>query len=220
MRFLITGDSWSQGEWDGYPTDYQITHAGVQQYLINDGHEVLNVGRGGYNNLESFKAVPDSQFDHVIFFYTDPLRQATEDDVANKLPFDIITAHNANLSDKFKKLKQKTNSKLTVIGGDAKYLGPTENIDYLISSISELLVTNFQDSEFRTSREWIQHFLKHESKFDVTQKAQWLTVMTKAGEKHTLWQQHKQYFWPDGQHANRHGALVLYQQLKKLWVNE
>jgi hypothetical protein len=220
MRFLITGDSWSQGEWDTTPTGYRTTHTGVQQYLIDDGHEVLNVGRGGYNNLESFAAVSDLQFDHVIFFYTDPLRQAQEHEIAYKLPFDIITAHNIDLCDNFEKLKQKTNCKITVIGGCAKFTAVTQTVDFLVPSISELLVANFHDSEFMTSGEWEQHFFKHESKFDVEQKTQWLTVMTKAGEKYSVWNQHKKYFWPDGLHVNRHGALILYQHLQKLWINE
>lgn len=69
MRFLITGDSWSQGEWDGYPDQYRVTHTGIQQYLIDDGHQVYNVGCGGFNNLESVAAIDlGLEFDHLIFF--------------------------------------------------------------------------------------------------------------------------------------------------------
>lgn len=220
MHFLITGDSWSQGEWDGYPTDYRVSHRGIEQYLLDDGHLVTNVGQGGYHNYESLAAIPAVNFDHLIFFYTDPLRQATEVDIQNKLPFDIINCHNLDLSNKFSQIKQKTNCQITVIGGCAKYLGANRNIDYLVASLSELLIGNFQDSEFMTSREWEEHFFKHESKFSTEQKSQWLTVMTKAGEKYTAWSNNKNYFWPDGLHANRHGAHILYQQLKKLWFNE
>lgn len=219
MHFLITGDSWSQGEWDGYPDDYRVTHQGIQQYLIDDGHQVTNVGQGGYHNYESLAAIPDINFDHLLFFYTDPLRHATEDQIKYTLPFDIINSHKLDLSNKFKQIKQKTNCKITVIGGCAKYLGAIENVDYAVPSYSELLVSYFHDTEYMNSREWEEHFFKHQNKFSLEQKSQWLAVMTKASEKYNVWNSNKALFWPDGLHANRHGALILYNHLKKIWTS-
>jgi hypothetical protein len=220
MRFLITGDSWSQGEWDGYPTDYQVTHAGVHQYLLDDGHEVYNVGQGGYNNLESFAAAKNhtDSFDHLIFFYTDPLRQATESDIKNVLPFVLIKDHNKLLINELLKFKQEKQCKITVIGGCAKFTGSTDSIDYIVPSIGEFLVPEFIDSEFMTSREWEEHFFKHEKNFNIVQKQQWLKILSKAGDKYKLWNQKKEYFWPDGLHANRHGTKILYNKLKELWL--
>lgn len=218
MHFLITGDSWSQGEWDGYPTDYHVSHPGIEQYLIDDGHSVTNVGKGGYNNNESFDAI-NGEFDHLIFFYTDPLRQATEQQIKLLLPFDIITDHNINLHSNLVCLKQTTDCKITIIGGCAKYVGSAESINYLVPSISELLVPGFEDTEFMGSREWEKHFFKHERNFTVEQKSQWLTVMSRAGEKYTIWNKNKEMFWPDGLHANRHGTQKVYEYLKQLWLN-
>ena len=59
MRVLITGDSWSQGEWDQIDGCATVTHGGISQFLQDDNHEVVNVGRGGYNNLESLHATHD-----------------------------------------------------------------------------------------------------------------------------------------------------------------
>ena len=220
MHFLITGDSWSQGEWDGYPIDYHVSHRGIEQYLLDDGHTVTNVGQGGYNNYESFDAIDDKKFDHLIFFYTDPLRQATEPEIKSKLPFDIIHDHKNSLHSRLVDLKHKVNCQITIIGGCAKYLGNTNGIDYLIPSLSELLVRNFQDTEFMTSREWEKYFFKHEKNFNLEQKSQWLAVMSGAGEKYGLWNKNKAMFWPDGLHANRNGALIAYQHLNQLWFNE
>jgi hypothetical protein len=219
MHFLITGDSWSQGEWDKLPY-YHVAHKGVEQYLIDDGNTVTNVGRGGYNNNESLAAIPLIDFDHLVYFYTDPLRQATEDEIRHKLPFDIINSHKFEISNKFFQIKHKTNCQITVIGGCAKYQGDIKNIDYVVPSLSELLVSKFHDSEYMTSREWEEHFFKHEKQFSTEQKSQWLTVMTRAGEKYTVWNKNKDLFWPDGLHSNRKGHLILYQHLKKLWFNE
>jgi len=220
MHFLITGDSWSQGEWDGYPIDYHVSHRGIEQYLLDDGYSVTNVGQGGYNNNESFDVINNQIFDHVIFFYTDPLRQATEQEIKSQLPFDIIADHNIDLHKKLVALKQTANCMITIIGGCAKYVGSRENIDYLVPSISELLVPGYGDTEFMTSREWEEHFFKHEKNFSIEQKKQWLTVLSRAGEKYTIWNKNKEMFWPDGLHANKHGARIAYQHLKQLWFNE
>jgi hypothetical protein len=220
MHFLITGDSWSQGEWDGYPNNYHVAHRGIEQYLLDDGYRVTNVGQGGYNNLESLLAVTDTKFDHLVFFYTDPLRQATKNQIQYQLPNEIIRNHNIYLSDRFLEIKQLTNCKLSIIGGCAKYIGDTIHVDYCVPSFSELVVPGFVDTIYMTSREWEEHFFKHEKQFSVEQKIQWLEVMEKAGEKYTLWNMNKSLFWPDGLHANRHAIYILYQQLKKLWFNE
>jgi hypothetical protein len=220
MRFLITGDSWSQGEWDGYPTFYRITHSGVHQYLLDDGHEVYNVGQGGYNNLESLAAARNfsDQFDHLIFFYTDPLRQASESEIKTLLPFEIIKTHTIALLNELIELKQKQNCQITVIGGCAKFTLASPKIDYIVSSINEVIVPTFSDSEFMTSREWELHFHKYEKKFSRDQKEQWLKILSKAEDKYKLWNQKKEYFWPDGLHANRHGTKILYNKLKELWL--
>ena len=93
-KFIITGDSWSQGEWDGYSTDYRITHGGVHQYLVEAGHTVTNVGQGGYNNNESLDAflneLSNDNYTHCIFFFTAPLRQTTYEEFS--------TVENLNLN--------------------------------------------------------------------------------------------------------------------------
>jgi hypothetical protein len=222
MRFLITGDSWSQGEWDGYPTNYRITHTGIQQYLLNDGHEVFNVGQGGYNNLESLTAITNfnNSYDHLIFFYTDPLRQASEHEIKNLLPFDIIKNHSSHLINELINLKQNQMCKITVIGGCAKFTSTSPNIDYVVPSINEIIVPTFKDTEFMTSREWEIHFHKHEKNFTFDQKSQWFEILSGASIKYSLWEQRKEYFWPDGLHANRHGTKILYNKLLELWISE
>jgi hypothetical protein len=220
MHFQITGDSWSQGEWNGDPTDYKIVHQGIQQYLIDSGHTVINVGQGGFNNIESLDAVQNCNFDHLIFFYTDPLRQASELEIQLDLPFTIIENHRNYVHNRLVQIKSARHCKITVIGGCAKYLGSYQHLDYVVPSITELLVLNYKDSEYMTSREWETYFFKHQKKYSVEQKKQWLTVMSQAGIKYETWNNNKNLFWPDGLHVNRHGAKLLYDHLLKLWVNE
>jgi hypothetical protein len=53
---LISGDSWSCGEWapDHPKVDKNvILHGGLAQYLKEQGYPVINLGRGGGSNLDS-----------------------------------------------------------------------------------------------------------------------------------------------------------------------
>ena len=52
---LIAGDSWACGEW----TNGVVSHGGVAQYLKEQGHQVLNLGKSGGSNLESVARIAD-----------------------------------------------------------------------------------------------------------------------------------------------------------------
>ena len=67
MRILITGDSWGCGEWDGLNVDYRVTHAGIEQYLRDDGYDVENISIGGNNNLMSYHLINDNVFDQRMY---------------------------------------------------------------------------------------------------------------------------------------------------------
>lgn len=118
------------------------------------------------------------------------------------------------------RIKELKKIKITVIGGCAKFPSAVDNIDYIVPSVSELLIPNFVDSEYMTSSEWEEKFFRYEKNFNFLQKKQWLAVMEGASKKYNLWKRHKEYFWPDGVHVNRAGIKILYQQLKSLWFSE
>lgn len=222
MRVLIAGDSWSQGEWGGSHGEYGVVHQGMHQYLLDDGYEVFNVGRGGYHNFESFDAVTqfDQSFDHLIFFYTDPLRVSKEDDIKNIPPQHLIAEHKQVIYRYLEQIKNETHAKITLIGGCVKFIGDDTNIDYLIPSVTELLIPNFVDNEYLVSQQWRSHFLAQEKTFNIQQKTQWLEILTQADNKFSVWGKNPEYFWPDGYHMNRKGAKIVYEKLKELWFNE
>jgi len=219
-KFIITGDSWSQGEWDGYPTDYRITHGGVQQYLVEAGYTVKNVGRGGYNNNESLTALiaglSNDNYTHCIFFFTDPLRQTTYEEFSTTLPSVIIKNHVNHLLESLDNLNKETGIKIVIVGGCAKLIVkdymPT-NIDLTVPSLCELLVPGFIDNEFMNSREWNDHWLKLETKCNFEHKKEIYNVYNNAGVRFDLWKKRKDLFWPDGLHANRLGHKILFDYL-------
>ena len=53
MKIIIAGDSWGVGEW----TDGQRTHRGLEQYLSDAGHIVINLSRGGMSNMSIIDAL-------------------------------------------------------------------------------------------------------------------------------------------------------------------
>jgi hypothetical protein len=210
MRILITGDSWGCGEWDGLNVDYRVTHSGIEQYLRDDGYDVKNISVGGNNNLQSLELAKSESFDHLIFFFTDPLRQATFEEFSTLSPKQIAQEHTDYVCSNLKYFP-----KVTLIGGCVK-VNPKENIDYVIPSVSELVVPKFKDTPYMTSHEWEEHWMnvkKPSSQF----KQEILDITEQTGPKYQLWKDNPDLFWPDGLHANRKAIRIVYDHLLSLW---
>ena len=51
---VIAGDSWGCGEWTQRDhRDYYVSHAGLAQYLADDGYQVINLSQPGAGNLDT-----------------------------------------------------------------------------------------------------------------------------------------------------------------------
>lgn len=215
-RFLITGDSWSQGEWLENPQDGEDPnpHFGLTQYLREDGYHVDNRGKGGFNNNESLGQLhDDDDYDHVIFFYTDPMRQGNEEDFDQHLPFIIAEQNQQYVSDILEQVRKRT--LVTIIGGCAKYT-LTTGYDYVVPSITELLVPSFVDGPYMISWEWERYCKKNKPRtFEF--KKQMMEVYKQGDLRHRVWRKNPDLFFPDYLHANRKGHIILYEHLKKLW---
>lgn len=219
-KFIVTGDSWSRGEWDGYPVDYKVTHSGIHQYLLEDGHSVVNVGCGGFNNLQSLAAVKEQlnteKFHHCVFFFTDPLRQSTYEEFSQKLPKTIIAEHIDFLARELNNLRRNYGIKITVVGGCAKYASDT-GFDYVVPSITELLVPDFEDSYCMDSWEWTDHVIKLGLTQTAEHRREVNEILEQGRKKMSTWGLNRDLFWPDGLHANRKGHKILYKELLRLW---
>jgi hypothetical protein len=222
MRVLISGDSWSQGEWEQIDGCATVTHGGISQYFQEDGHEVVNVGRGGFNNIESITSalsILDNSFDHFILFFTDPLRQASSEDIANLTPKEIIESNLNYVVNELENIKTNNpNLKLTVIGGCAKFTKLDEFIDLIIPSINEFLIPSYRDSYYMDSVEWRKIFDLHYKNFNHEQKLSWTEVIIKSSHKFSLWKSNPKFFWPDNYHANRKGHKLLYDHIINEWL--
>jgi hypothetical protein len=217
MNILISGDSWSQGEWDGNwqitPSTYQVYHSGINQYLQDAGHLVVNVGAGAIGNLQAFENVSNqisNKFDFLIFFFTDPLRDCSEQEIKSGKLFDLAEIKTRLFLKHISDLKNKyVNLKIMLIGGYAKLEIVDHTIDYIIPSVLELLVPNCKDTVCAQSPEW-KCYLPTLSFFSNTQeKQQIVDFLALTNKKFKIMKQNKNLFYPDGYHPNRHAHRLL-----------
>ena len=74
---IIAGDSWAAGEWNNLVIQY-VQHAGLAQYLTNDGYQVVNLSRPAgsnydtWNRLENFlMSNPYAKIEKIFVFQTE-----------------------------------------------------------------------------------------------------------------------------------------------------
>lgn len=212
MHILITGDSWGCGEWENRNGDFNNWHTGIEQYLKEDGYSVENVSVGGANNLQSLDAIKNKQFDHLIFFFTDPLRQATYAEFVTISPKQIVKDHTEQILQALEKYPS-----VTLIGGCVK-IHSNGRTQYNIPSISQLVIPDFEDSEYMSSWEWEDHWKNLTNPSDEF-KHEIIDIYEKADKKYNLWKNNPKLFWPDGLHANRHAIKIVYEHMINLWKN-
>jgi hypothetical protein len=237
MHFLVAGDSWSQGEHTipfGPGTRYTTaiaqqfqtpipTHKGLHQYLEDSGHTVTNVGINGCSNTTALIQVNSSlwpDIDHLVYFYTDPLRQASPEELCCREPFELINEHIEQVKNSLSNIRiNYPDLKITLIGGCSRL--PDELVasaTYSVPSMTELVCPGFVDTAYMLSGLW--HLVIKDVSPDtltVHQKEQYSLIISEAIKKLDFWKNNKEFFWPDGQHANRKAHLVLFKHLLYLW---
>jgi hypothetical protein len=220
MNFLITGDSWSQGEWLENRT---IAHKGLEQYLLETGHKVLNVGRGGQDNYSALYQASCALWegiDHFIFFQTDILRSCNSIDLKLHKPMETAIREQNCMVNQLNDIRSKNpNLKITVIGGCGKFdEKSTSAWDYCVPSMTALLVPGFVDNPYWVCNPWYQ-FLQDTPPGDLSfdHKLQILEIEEQIALKKQCWNSNKDLFYPDGLHPNRQAHKFLFEHLCKLW---
>lgn len=156
LKILVTGDSWSAGEFQGY--EYlnlgldRIKKNSIAKYLRDLGHEVDHAPFPGKSDMYVLDYVDPiaSNYDYIILFKTSTMR-------AFKY-FPFYTEHENSI---FKPLTEKLDiaskeiyrrfstykSKLILVGGLEKIKKPY-NYFYTIPSVCELIDSSFKDCEY------------------------------------------------------------------------
>jgi len=240
---VVSGCSWSVGEWPDYNiAGDPVNHGGITQYLHDDGKLVVNVGLSGSSNRESYLRIRafffanrhllTSEKTQVLVFQTEWTRDFPYMDAEDQAYYDqpvvlmnrIISRFYYDLS----ALAQEFNLDIKIIGGagDAVVLDDFSTIypgvKVICQSMTNLIVNGnplINDPVFsmfsmtNQSEEFLTLFKKHTS--DPNQMELLLAEIEKGQNKQVVLQEHRQYFYPDGAHPNRQGHRILYDYLKE-----
>ena len=218
MKVVIAGDSWSQGEWAMYNGEYKNSHRGLEKYLLDAGHNVVNVGRGGNTNNQSLELLENElvsyTYDYCIFFFTDALRQISQDELLRDEPYTIIQSHIKYVVDKLNYLVDKFQFKLIVVGGNAEF-NPIDKLNstYIVTNMISLLDLNFIKLPFSQSAEWVNLLsaCSEDLALSIEQKKQWSEIISSTSK---ILDQRKNSSWfADGNHPDRNAHRVLFDHL-------
>lgn len=229
---LIAGDSWGCGEWASSPdgSDYGVTHGGLCQYLRDKNYSVINLSIGGSCNWNIYKSI-QSFFDSgtpkyisepielVLVFQTEWIRDFEHPNIYSCVndhhKIAAITCWQHRLSE----IAIKYNIKIGLIGGcsDTLYFDNFEkehpNLFIACQSFTNLCTNDehkIEDPTFFCRPDNFvlpkmeQHYKKYSSKKEL------INDLDKGIYRLDTWKYNKQWFYPDGLHANRHAHKKLF----------
>lgn len=84
MKFFIMGDSWGVGEWELENGKFKsIPDTGTDYHLQQLGHQVTNISAGSAGNFGQLRHAywtlkNNSDYDYIIWFYTETMRDIQE----------------------------------------------------------------------------------------------------------------------------------------------
>jgi hypothetical protein len=196
---------------NGYPT---VTHTGLQQYFEDAGHSVTNVSREGESisyAIAQLKQQPLDEYDHVVWFQTDPIR--------NLAPYtdfvERFTTIDSLLSYQLETLQQSY-AELNSLGKQIHCLGGCSKLD--INLISEF-------TNLRPVIESIPEFLLPHYIHPIIIFSNWYTLVDRQFDIDSLTKlvdlkkiqdslvDEREFFWPDGYHPNRYGLKKVFDYL-------
>jgi hypothetical protein len=230
---VIAGDSWGCGEWK----NSRISHPGLTQYLIDSNYQVINLSQSNGPNRYSGDRISDFlqvntylQISCVIVFQTEWTRDIPiecPEVLANDLKYGYLELKNRLISRFYYNLSRasiKNNIPIYIVGGcsDTIWLDKFETeypgLHIACQSLTNLLVeNNHRNSDpvygifVGNTKANIEYFKKNISSKDLELLLQ---DIEKGHHRLTTWENNKEYFWPDGGHANQHGHRVLFEFLK------
>jgi hypothetical protein len=235
---IIAGDSWGLGEQSkdqGYST---TSHSGLTKYLVDAGHQVINLSCGGGSNIESSRRIkdfldcnPHLNIDSILIFQTEWVRGLFVQDT--QLLKDDITQGYQQLKDRLiyrfydllSIVSVKYNVPMYLIGGSSDTIWfddfETEypGLQIVCQSLTNLLLENTHRNlnpvhcifgkHIAEEIKYIKKHLNNNADLELL-----LQDIEKGHYRGDIWENNKEYFWPDGGHPNRHSHLILFNFLK------
>ena len=235
---LIIGDSWSRGELSFKKNDigHDIVHTGTEQYLIDAGHTVINLGiLGGSNsqamlNYQKFK----DQADYIFWFQTDPLRDVNGKNNDGEPFVELLKRFNSikavfdylidDIQNKINNIAVEKNQIVHVIGGFSVItpnINKFSNLKNFITNVNALIdpSTNFEIYGYFPEFKWfidIIEYCKTHNLISDCIKQEYIDIMSGHERIFDYMRENTQYYWPDGFHPNRQGHKIIFDQIEKL----
>jgi hypothetical protein len=232
---IITGDSWGCGEWQ----NMTVIHGGLGQYLKEHGFKVVNLSLGSSSNFCSYLRLKEflesgvadylPKISHVIFFQTDWTRDyRVRPDIPNVgapsqwfFPEQEITDIQSYSTSQFQyrlsNLAQAHDLKIGLVGGCSdtiwldKFSLEYPGVEILCQSFVNLCINNnhrIQTPVYTLTPDAID--LLQKTQPNRASKNQYIQDLSLAIDRRDILDNNKNYFWPDGKHANRLGHKKLF----------
>ena len=199
------------GEWPLKQED-GIQHKGLEQYLLDDGHDVVNIAEPGDTPtviLDCLK-LQKTKYDYVFLFLVEPFAEIKEDSFWNKnLTYeDYYKRHKDQIQLFVKSLDTLSIGPIKLIGGSAKCLPEyieNTSIEIAIPSVIELLIPGM--------RQYEMNFQYHYHLLDTSNIDQKTIdkVLIQAEKWDRIFK--NPIMHPDGEHPNREGHYKIYKFL-------
>lgn len=219
-KLIIAGDSWGCGEWgDDEDSNYTVLHKGLEQYFTDIGVEVENLSAGGISNrtvcfrLESFLKKYPNYDGNIIWFQTDSIRDYFPYNILKEnITFEnLLQYQDAGLKNTYTRL-DALNRKILCLGGATKLnldlISSYKNLQPTIPSIPEFIFNDYTHPIIWTS-DWVNLINKQFSLDCIDKFLYYKKIQDQLAEKEI----YQEFFWPDGNHPNRHGIKKVFDYL-------
>jgi len=229
MNVAIFGDSFANGETDG---DMKLNHLGLTQYLMDDGHLVVNFSRQGNTNNGVIEDYPfhlrqneHLKFDKALVFQTETTRETQEwiDNIKSGKSVNDVDVHMIkNDYGKLLESQEYFGVPIYLIGGTVDTLSPEVIKECGLKSACQSVVNLVLTGE-HTIEEPTLSFVFPLPAYDILDECEgliddkeyFLKIEKKGNDRYKLMLDNPEYFYPDGVHPNRKAYKILFNHLKE-----
>ncbi len=229
MNIAIFGDSFANGETDG---SFKLNHLGLTQYLMDEGHFVVNFSRQGNSNqgvIEDYsyhlRQNLHLKFDIALVFQTEPSRETQEwinhiksGKSVNDVDVHMIKKYYGELL----KSQKAFGVPIYLIGGTTDTLSPEVIKECGLNSACQSVVNLVLTGE-HLIKEPILSFVFPLPAYDILDECEgliddkeyFLKIEKMGNDRYQLMLDNPEYFYPDGVHPNRKAYKILFDHLKE-----
>ena len=229
MNVAIFGDSFANGETDG---DMKLNHLGLTQYLMDDGHLVVNFSRQGNTNNGVIEDYPfhlrqneHLKFDKALVFQTETTRETQEwiDNIKSGKSVNDVDVHMIkNDYGKLLESQEYFGVPIYLIGGTVDTLSPEVIKECGLKSACQSLVNLILTGEHLIKEPTLSfvfplpaYDILDECEGLIDDKEYFLKIEKKGNDRYKLMLDNPEYFYPDGVHPNRKAYKILFNHLKE-----